>query len=198
MKIVILTAGISETKMSTPKCFTVTIGSVALIEYLVRTLRLLNILPKDIYLATSKNIKWGDKKHHQIIALLGVNQIIISHTSKFSFPTLLKVVKNFGPEDVLVLNGDYHFKLSELECLLDSNLNKKSVALIQSRNTVTTKEPFLELFQGKIIKIKSIKLSPEVPWFTYYGAMLLKKFDIKKIKNSQSINLPYLDYIVII
>mgnify|MGYP007000373369 len=67
MKIVILTASMGDSKSAIPRCFTTTIGSVILIEYLIRTLRLLNISSKDIYLATSKSIKWGSQKYHKVI-----------------------------------------------------------------------------------------------------------------------------------
>jgi hypothetical protein len=195
MKVVILTAGIGEKKLSIPKCFTITVGSVPLIEYLVRTLRLLNVLPKNIYLATSANVKWGGKKYHKVIESLGVNEIVVKKNSRFSFPTLLKTLEEFDSEDTLVINGDYYFKLSELEYLLDKKV-KNSIALSQSRNAASVKEPLLEIYRGKIVKVNQIKTSKEIPWFMYFGAMFIKKLDIKKVKNCKVVDIPYLNYLV--
>lgn len=195
MKIIILTASIGDNKSTIPKCFTTTIGSVVLIEYLVRTLRLLNISPQDIYLATSKSTKWGSKKYHEIISSLGVNEIIIKKNSKFSFPTLVTSLKYFNSDNVLVINGDNYFKLSELEYLLDVTFSN-STALIQSRNTVTSKVPILEINKDKIKKIETSRQSKIIPWLSYYGAVFLKKKDVIKIKKSQAIDAPYMDHIV--
>ena len=195
MKVIILTAGLADKKLSIPKCFTTTVGSVPLVEYLIRTLRLLNILPKNIYLATSKNLKWRDDKYYKLLKTLDINQIIIKTKSKFSFPTLLETLKSFRDEDTIVINGDYYFNLLELEYLFNRNL-KNSVALIQSRNRVIVKESFLELNKKKITKIKKIKITQKIPWYVYFGAIFLKKLDIKKIKNSKPVDIPYLDYLV--
>ena len=195
MKIVILTAGIGEKKTSIPRCFTTTIGSVALIEYLVRILRLLNIPPNDIYLATSSSIMWGSKKYHDTISSLGVNEIIIEKKFKHSFPTLLKSLKNFKSEDVLVVNGDNYFKFSDLEYLIynNSNINK---ALIHKRNSVASKEPILDLIKNKILKIVTQNQSKKIPWYTYYGAIYLKKSDVIKIKKFKLFDVPYLECLV--
>ena len=151
MKIVILTASIGDSKSAIPRCFTTTIGSVVLIEYLIRTLRLLNISSRDIYLATSKSIKWGSQKYHKVISSLGVNEIIIKKNSQFSFPTLITSLKNLSSDNTLVINGDNYFKLLELEYLLSTSF-KKSIALIQNRNTVASKEPILKINKKKKFK----------------------------------------------
>ena len=195
MKVVILTAGIGDKKYSLPKCFTTTIGSVALIEYVIRSLRLLNISPKNIFLATSSNIRWGSKKYHDLILSLGVNEILIKQNFKHSFQTFLSCIKNFKSTDVVILNGDNYFKFLELEYLIYSN-SKKNLALIQSRNSVVTKEPVLNLSKNKISKIINCTQTMSIPWFAYYGGIFLKKSEINKIKKSKPIDIPYMDYFI--
>lgn len=195
MKVVILTASIGSSNVAIPKCFTTTIGSVVLIEYLIRTLRLLNISSKDIYLVTSNSKKWGSKKYHKIISSLGINEIVIKKNSKFSFPTLVTSLKILRSENTLVINGDNYFKLLELEYLLGDTF-KKSIALIHTRNTVVAKEPILEINQKKIFKVKVAKQSITIPWFTYYGAIFLKKKDVEIIKKSKLKDVPYINHIV--
>jgi len=195
MKVVILTASIGSSNVAIPKCFTTTIGSVVLIEYLIRTLRLLNISSKDIYLVTSNSKKWGSKKYHKIISSLGINEIVIKKNSKFSFPTLVTSLKILRSENTLVINGDNYFKLLELEYLLGDTF-KKSIALIHTRNTVVAKEPILEINQKKIFKVEVAKQSITIPWFTYYGAIFLKKKDVEIIKKSKLKDVPYINHIV--
>lgn len=195
MKIVILTASMGDSKSAIPRCFTTTIGSVVLIEYLIRTLRLLNISSKDIYLATSKSIKWGSQKYHKVISSLGVNEIIIKNNSQFSFPTLITSLKNLSSDNTLVINGDNYFKLLELEYLLSTSF-KKSIALIQSRNTVAAKEPILKINKKKILKVEVSQQSTSTPWFSYYGAVFLKKRDVIRIQKSKLKDTPYINHIV--
>ena len=47
-----------------------------------------SILTKNIYLSTSKNVKWGSKKYHKLITSLGVNEVVIEKTSKFLLLTI--------------------------------------------------------------------------------------------------------------
>ena len=139
MKIIILTASLGAKTKSVPKCFTTTIGSVALIEYLVRTLGLLGILSKNIYLVTSDSKKWGNQKYHDIIFSLNIHEVLIKKKSFFSFPSLVACLKKIKTDNILLINGDNYFKLSELEYLL-KNSSKNRVVLVQKRNSVLAKE----------------------------------------------------------
>ena len=195
MKIIILTASLGAKTKSVPKCFTTTIGSVALIEYLVRTLGLLGILSKNIYLVTSDSKKWGNQKYHDIIFSLNIHEVLIKKKSFFSFPSLVACLKKIKTDNILLINGDNYFKLSELEYLL-KNSSKNSVVLVQKRNSVLAKEPVLEISKNRIVKVNSVGQSNKVPWYAYYGAMIIKKSDVNLIKKKKPRDTPYILYFV--
>lgn len=169
MKVVILVAEEEEYPgLIGPKCFTLTIGAVSLIEYLVRTLRLLAVAPDEITVVTGRSGGWEFTDCHDLLKQLGVREISVPTEGKRSFSSLANAALPAN-DGLLVLNGDRYFELSEIEYLLEDRAT--SAALVDRRNYVGMNQQVVEVKEGSISAIHVEEISSSVPWYSFNGAM---------------------------
>jgi hypothetical protein len=159
-----------------PKCFTLTIGSVSLIEYLVRTLRLLGIHQDQISVVSGRAGSWDGK--HNLLHRLGVQELSIDNSGRRSFSSLSAALALIEG-NLLVLNGDRYFELGEIEKLLGNK--NRSAALIHRRNYVGINEQSIKVHQGLITSVCLEKTCEQVPWYSFHGAIFLSATDAIKL-----------------
>lgn len=110
--------------------------------------------------------------------------------NKRTFLSLLAYLKSQKQQlsNLLILNGDSYFELSEIETLI-SNTSKSKV-LVEKMNNLRYK-------QGLNLKLENppyVLDSPDyLPYFSYKGACFLNKKDLTTLyKSDLNLNLPYL------
>lgn len=196
MKVVILVADEEEYPgLIGPKCFTLTIGAVSLIEYLVRTLRLLGVTPANITIVTGRSGAWENEAKHDLLQRLGVLEICLETKRKRSFYSLTSASLP-AEEGLLVLNGDRYFELDEIESLIEDKT--RTAALVDKRNHVGINQQVVKIDDGKISAVDLEKVSQAVPWYSFHGAMFLSEEDsllLAKLDEKYE-NLSYLEAVV--
>lgn len=177
MKVVLLIGGEAEIACGLgPKCLTLSIGSVSLIEYHVRTLRLLGIKSSEIIVITGQFGDWRDQSKNNLLRDLGLTEVSLPTDGKRSFSSLLSVLSDISC-DLLVLNGNRYFELDEIEQLLSEKT--RSAALVDKENHIALEQQVVNVKGGLISNVIKQTETQQLPWFSYRGAMVLRSPDIK-------------------
>lgn len=189
IKVLILAA---DHKNTIPSCFSLTVGSVNLLEYHLRLLKLLGFENKEICIVVGENEKW-QSLYTQIDPKYKLFKV--ENLGKRSFISLKKFCEeqfeSLG-DSLLILNANCFFELRDLSNLLENDNSKVLAFMINNTNYKT-----LDLVNQNNVVIKINKKPKKIPYFSYSGALLLNKEQILKIKNfTKYPNKAYIDVLV--
>lgn len=191
LKALILAA---DHKDEIPSCFTLTVGAVSLLEHHLRILKLLGFNNEDICIVVGKGKIW-QSLYSQIDSTYKLYKV--DNLGKKSFVSLKKFCetnKGFIKGSLLILNANSFFELKDLEKLLQTTTSKALTFKINNTNIT-----MLELMtqNNKILKVNDIKKIKKVPYYSFFGGLVLNQEDLVKIKNyNQLPNKAYIDVIV--
>ena len=167
---------------------------VSLIENQVSSLLLLGLNTTDIYVVLDEvSIKKQEIEIHR--KKFGINFKFVSTSNFRSSDTLTSVLKTIDLDsDLLILNGDTFFSLSDLETLLTKN--SKLEVLVENRTNRNSEGLRVNLENKLIERNYGDKRSFELPWVCYSGALKIPKSELLRLEDFPFSNSSYLELLI--